>query len=160
MDDSAAQPQPNNRSQTADEDLDNLIGYNLKRTYVHVRNDFREALGAGGLAPRVFSALALVVQFPNITQSELARMLGIERSGLVAMIDDLETRSFLERVRVEGDRRRQALVPTKDGVKAYKAALAAVQQHERHVFSMLTEEEQAQLLTLLKKFRNSIDGNV
>mgnify|MGYP001602657296 CR=1 FL=1 len=71
-------------------DLDDLVGYNLKRAYVIVQSDFRAALGRDGLSPRVFSALSLVVQFPNITQSELARMLGIERSGLVAIVDDLK----------------------------------------------------------------------
>lgn len=155
---STTQRQPVSAFQDADQELENLIGYNLKRTYVHVQNDFRETLGAEGLAPRVFSALALVVQFPNITQSELARMLGIERSGLVAMIDDLEKRNYLGRVAVAGDRRRQALVPTKDGVTAYAESLAAVKAHERRIFAMLTETEQAQLLGLLKKFRDSIDG--
>ena len=38
-------------------DLEVLIGYNMKRTYGIVRNDFQSALGEDELAPRVISAL-------------------------------------------------------------------------------------------------------
>ena len=96
-------------------DLEGLIGYNLKRAYVIVSNDFRRSMGTNGFLPRVFSALSLIVHFPNITQSELARKLGLERSGLVAIIDELESRKFVSRQAVPGDRRVQALAPTAAG---------------------------------------------
>lgn len=136
-------------------DLEELVGYNLKRAYVIVRNDFRAALDGDDLAPRVFSALSLVVQFPNITQSELARMLGIERSGLVAIVDTLEKRGFLARATVPGDRRVQALVPTAAGATAYDRAVRAVRAHEARLFADFTETEVAQLISLLKKIRTT-----
>ncbi len=134
-------------------DLEGLIGYNLKRAYVIVQADFRAALGRDGLAPRVFSALSLVVQFPNTTQSELARMLDIERSGLVAIVDELERRSYLARTAVPGDRRVQALVPTSAGRHAYAEIIAKVRAHERRLFSGMTMSERQSLLDLLRKFR-------
>lgn len=136
-------------------DLEGLIGYNLKRAYVIVQTDFREALGADGLSPRVFSALSLTVKFPNITQSELARMMGIERSGLVAIVDELETRKYLKRVPVPGDRRVQALVPTDAGQRAYAEAIGIVRKHEDQLLSHLSKDEQSTLLTLLKKIRKA-----
>ena len=83
--------------------LDDLVGYNLKRAYMIVQADFRDTLGEDGLTARVFSALSLVVENPNITQSELARTLRIERSGLVAIVDQLEERKLLTRSSVVGD---------------------------------------------------------
>lgn len=144
---SPAQPRP--------DDLEGLIGYNLKRAYVIVSNDFRTALeGAGdGFAPRVFSALSIAVQYPDITQSDLARRLGIERSGLVAIVDELEARGYLKRKPVPGDRRAQALAPTQAGRSAYERALAAAHTHEAALFSNFSAEEQATLLTLLRKMR-------
>ncbi|MFO7805022.1 MAG: MarR family transcriptional regulator [Paracoccaceae bacterium] len=136
-------------------DLEGFIGYNLKRAYVTVQADFRATLGEDGLGPRVFSALSLVVQFPQISQSELARMLGIERSGLVAIVDDLEGRGYLTRATVPGDRRVQALVPTPDGLGAYQSALDAVRQHEDRLLSHLTADEKQTLLHLLQKIRQS-----
>ncbi|MFC3615341.1 MarR family winged helix-turn-helix transcriptional regulator [Lutimaribacter marinistellae] len=134
-------------------DLEDLIGYNLKRAYIIVQSDFRDALGADGMSARVFTALSLCVKYPNITQSELARMMGIERSGLVAIVDELEAREHLRRARVPGDRRVQALVPTDAGRAAYDAAIQAVRAHEDRLFSDMTSSERATLLALLKKIR-------
>ena len=134
-------------------DLEDLIGYNLKRAYVVVQTDFREALGRDGLAPRVFSALSLVNEHPDITQSELARRLGIERSGLVAIVDELEGRGYLARTSVPSDRRVQALVPTEAGQQAYAEAVATVRAHEDRMFAAMTTKERETLLRLLKKIR-------
>lgn len=134
-------------------DLEGLIGYNLKRAYVIVRTDFRKTLGEDGMSARVFSALSFCIRFPNITQSELASIMGIERSGLVAIVDELEANSYLRRVPVPTDRRVQALVPTDAGRAAYRAALKAVRAHEDTLFSELTDDEKQTLLSLLKKIR-------
>lgn len=134
-------------------DLEQFVGYNLKRAYVIVQNDFRDALGQDSMAPRVFSALSLVVQFPHISQSKLARRLGIERSGLVAIVDELEGLAYLSRATVPGDRRVQALVPTQKGRTAYAEALATVRAHEKALLADLTAEEQRTLISLLRKIR-------
>ncbi|MFZ5965358.1 MarR family winged helix-turn-helix transcriptional regulator [Thalassococcus sp. BH17M4-6] len=150
-------PTPSDDEQRAGADLEDLVGYNLKRAYVIVSADFRRTLGMDGFGPRVFSALSLVVQYPNITQSELARMLGIERSGLVAIIDELEGRKLLKRIPVPRDRRVQALIPTDEGRAAYARARDAVRAHEAALLSDLTAEERETLLTLLRKIRQTED---
>lgn len=134
-------------------DLETLIGYNLKRAYVIVQTDFRAALGEDGMSARVFSALSLCVRYPDITQSELARMMGIERSGLVAIVDELEGKGHLRRAPVPGDRRVQALVPTPAGRAAYQEALATVRAHEDRLFADMSAAEKETLLTLLRKIR-------
>lgn len=134
-------------------DLEDFVGYNLKRAYVIVSADFRRAVGKDGFAPRVFSALSFIVQFPNITQSELARKLGIERSGLVAIIDELESRNFVARQPVPGDRRVQALAPTKAGKTAYLHAREVVRRHEADLLSDLSSQETETLIALLRKIR-------
>lgn len=136
------------------DDLEDLVGYNLKRAYVIVSADFRRALGQDGFAPRAFSAMSLIVQFPNITQSELARKLGIERSGLVAIIDELESRDYAKRQPVSGDRRVQALAPTRAGKAAYAHARDVVRAHEAELLSDLSPSERETLIGLLLKIRN------
>lgn len=138
-------------------DLEGLVGYNLKRAYVVVSADFRRVMGQNGLAPRQFSALSLVVQFPRITQSDLARKLGIERSGLVSIIDDLETRGFVLRQAVPGDRRVQALAATALGKSAYDGALKLAAEHEAAFLHDLTQEEVATLVDLLQRIRSKGD---
>lgn len=138
--------------------LEGLVGYNLKRAYMIVQADFRAALGIDGLSPRAFSALALVVANPGITQSELSRQLGVERSGLVAIVDDLERRGLIARAAVPGDRRVQALVPSARGRAVYLEALATAERHERALLSDLSEAERATLLDLLRRIRARGEG--
>ena len=133
--------------------LERLIGYNLKRAYMVVQADYRAALGEEALAPRVFSALTFVVQFPQISQSDLARRLGIERSGLVAIVNELEQRGFLRRRDVPGDRRVQALEATEEGRCACHDAMVRVQAHEDRLLSMLTDAEKTTLIDLLGRIR-------
>lgn len=137
------------RSENAD--FEDLIGYNLKRAYVMVQADFREALGHDGMSARVFTALSLTVNSPNITQSALARMMGIERSGLVAIVDALEADGYLQRAPVPGDRRVQALVPTEAGKRAYQKTFSLVKDHEDRLLVNMTASEKQTLVSLLKK---------
>ena len=134
-------------------DLEALIGYNLKRAYIIVNNDFRNTMGRDGFGSREFALMSLVVEYPQITQSSLARLLGIERSGLVAIVDRLESQGFLKRVPVPGDRRVQALVPLDSGIAAYEDARTRINQHEDKILANLSIDERASLLTLLKKIR-------
>ena len=138
--------------------LDQLIGYNLKRVYILVQNDFRQVLTDDDISPRMFSVLSMSVESAGITQSEVARQLGIERSGLVSIIDDMERRGLLNRMPVEGDRRAQALHPTEEGRAVYERALTAVFGHEERIFSVLSPEERAKLLELLMRVRRSVEG--
>ena len=145
--------QPTDTDPDTEAELENLVGYNLKRVYMIFQSDFRETLGKDGLAPRSYSALALAVQHPNITQSELARDLGIERSGLVAIIDQLEGLGLLRRVSVPGDRRVQALTPTETGRALFAQASDQVARHEDRILPILTAEERQQLIAILRKLR-------
>ena len=133
--------------------LGDLLGYNLKRAAILFESDLRHALGENGMSPRVFSALSLVVGFPGITQSEVARRLGIERSGLVAIIDELETRGYVERVAVKGDRRVQALRPTEPGEKTHTGAITLLKRAEETRLGPLSAEERQHLFSALRKLR-------
>jgi len=100
-------------------ELETMIGYNLKRAYMVFQTDFLEALGDDTLTPRSFSVLTLIAQITNITQSEISRHLGIERSGLVSIVDQLQKAGLIQRTPVPGDRRVQALTMTETGIKSF-----------------------------------------
>lgn len=134
--------------------LDAFIGYNLKRAYILVQEDFRRALAGEGLSARTFSALAIVMQYPDITQAEVARLLGVDRSGMVAITDDLQARGYLIRRPDASDRRVQALAPTEAGRLVFERTRDKVQAHEQKLFAHFSAEEQQTLLALLRKIRN------
>ena len=151
-------PGPLPDTDPAEPELEGYVGYNLKRAYMTLQEDFRRALGDGGLTTRAFSALTLTVQFPQISQSELARTLGIERSGLVSIVDDLERRGYLVRAQVPGDRRVQALVPTREGIAAQARAAQAVRDHEDRLLADFSDADRATLIGLLTRIRHAGEG--
>ncbi|MGI9452731.1 MAG: MarR family winged helix-turn-helix transcriptional regulator [Geminicoccaceae bacterium] len=138
--------------------LDNLVGYNLKHAYMIFQDDFRKTLGESRLTPRAFAVLMLIAQIPNVTQSAISRHLGIERSGLVAIIDDLEQRGLVLRVAVPGDRRVQALALTDKGERSHAQSTEAVRDHEERLLAAFTREERQTLLDLLRRLRKWEEG--
>lgn len=141
----------------ADHSIDSLFGYNLKRAYMIFRDDFRHAVEGAGMSPRSMTVLALIVDCPQITQSDVARQLGIERSGMVAIIDDLEQAGLVRREAVPGDRRSQALLPTDDGVRKLDTIMAQARAREEDLLATFSPQEQAQFLDLLLRLRRSCE---
>ncbi|MCB1366593.1 MAG: MarR family transcriptional regulator [Rhodobacteraceae bacterium] len=133
------------------DDLLDLTGYNMKRAYMRIYADISEALAGFDLRQRSFSVLSLVVANPEIRQSDIARELGIERSGTVVIVDELEGRKLIRRADVPGDRRAHALTATRDGIALYRCALAEVDAREGHLMNGFTASERALLNALLRR---------
>ena len=131
-----------------------LVGYNMKRAYMCVYQDFTDTLAGLDLRQRSFSVLAMVVENTELSQSDIARALGIERSGTVAIVDELEQKGLLQRLRVPDDRRAYALQATEAGCALFDRALELVREHEDRVLKNLDESEREFLSTVLKKIHN------
>ncbi len=132
-----------------DENLRQFVGYNMKRAFLNVRADLEPL----GLRMTSFSALAVIIENPDISQSRLAEALHIERSGVVVLVDELESADLISRGRVAGDRRQHALRVTPEGAAKWKEAETAVNAHEAAMFSKLTEAEVSVLKELLRRVR-------
>ena len=138
----------------SDTNLRQFIGYNMKRAYLVIDADLRPTIEALGLRPATFSALAIIIDNPDITQTMLGQALHIERSGVVLIVDELEGADLISRNKVEGDRRSYALRATLGGRKLWAAALKRVQDHDNRVLARLSAEER----TLLKDLLNRIEA--
>ena len=131
--------------------LSGFIGYAMKRAYMTIHADFLASLEHLGLRTGTFSALSIIVDNPDISQSQLARALEIERSGVVLIVDHLEGRELIGRHRVPGDRRAYALRATLAGRRLRDQAVEAIHEHEARVLSRLGVSEQAELRALLAR---------
>lgn len=132
-------------------DLLGLTGYNMKRAYMRIYADFTETLAGFDLRQRTFSVLSLVVGNPEIRQSDIARELGIERSGTVVIVDELESRDLIRRDRVPGDGRAYALSATPDGTALYRRTLAGILAHEDRLMQGFSVAERVALNDLLRR---------
>jgi DNA-binding MarR family transcriptional regulator len=135
--------------------LPSLLGYELRRTQSAVFADFAATFASAGeaLTPGEFGLLVLVERNAGLSQSTLARALGIDRSTLVPILDRLQARRLLQRLRSPSDARTHALELTKDGAQALARYTRLVRAHEKRIAAELSADETAVLIGLLGKVR-------
>ncbi len=150
-----ADPARATASESPDPDarLHGLIGYTVKRVSAAMMADAARVLDPHGLRVTTFSALAVICDAPDITQSALAQALAMERSNIVVIIDKLEEAGLIARHRMDGDRRAYALRATLKGLRRRDAALAALMVNEEGQLAALTATERVQLSALLRRIR-------
>jgi DNA-binding MarR family transcriptional regulator len=110
-----------------------------------------EALEPFGLKTGGFSTLALIAANPGCSQTALARALGMDKSAVVPIIDELEQRGLALRVRSSADRRRHALVITEAAQVLIDQMHEAVAAVGRPIRQALSPEEYRLLLSLLER---------
>src|SRR5664279_557591 len=96
-------------------ELSELLGYSLKRAQLKIFEDFLRCVAPLQLTPAQFSVLLLLDRNPGRNQTEIANTLGILRPNFVAMLDALEGRGLLTRMRSPSDRRSHVLMLTDKG---------------------------------------------
>jgi DNA-binding MarR family transcriptional regulator len=130
--------------------LPELLGYQLRLAQLAVFRDFGATAGDLGVSPGRFGMLVLIEANPGVTQSRLARAVGLDRSTMVAVLDQLEERGFVERRQGE-DRRTNGLWLTKEGRVLLAKMKRRVIAHEDRIAARLTAAERRTLLGLLAR---------
>ncbi len=131
--------------------LTELVGYHLRRAQAAVFSHFLDHIGGHGVTPGQFGVLVLIDANAGLSQSALAKALGIKRSTMVAVIDRLEQLGWVERVASVTDRRSYALALTKAGTDILSQVTPLVRGHERHINAELSGQEKATLIALLDR---------
>jgi DNA-binding MarR family transcriptional regulator len=130
--------------------LPRLVGYQLRLAQLAVFRDFDRATADLGLTPGRFGMLVLIEANPGVTQSALARAVGLDRSTLVALLDQLEDRRLVARRQGE-DRRTNGLWLTAAGQRFLGKMKRRVAAHEARVAARLTRAERELLLGALRR---------
>jgi DNA-binding MarR family transcriptional regulator len=136
--------------------LDDLIGYAVRRAQLSIYVDFDQSLAAEDISPQRFSSLVIIESNPGISQTRLAEVMGIARSGVVSIIDRFEKNGLVER-QASGDRRSYNLQLTKEGQARLRKYKKTVLEHDNRIASALTDAEKDQLRSLLRKLCQQTD---
>ncbi len=105
-----------------------------------------------GLRPRHLVALTVMREGGGVSgQQELASVLGVDRTNLVGLLNELEGEGLILRRRAEADRRRHIVELTPAGEERLAAAEAAIGAAEDEVLGALTERQREQLFELLQR---------
>lgn len=122
--------------------------YLLKHVAWAMKDRF-SAFESSGLTGVHYTVLALLDEGTQETQATIADSVGIDRSYLVGVLDELEERRLIERRRDPADRRRHLVTLTEAGREALKELRAMYKRFEKQFLSPLDAAERATFQALL-----------
>jgi DNA-binding MarR family transcriptional regulator len=106
--------------------------------------------------PRTPAATTAAATHPTTGRpGALSGALGIHRSAVVALVDDLEHRGLAERRRDPDDRRAYALYLTSSGRELLAELDSAADEDEAELLTALDASERSQLISLLQRVAES-----
>ena len=111
-----------------------------------------------GLRPRHLIALTVLRDLGGSSQQDLAKILEMDGTNVVGLLNDLETENLIERRRSPVDRRRHVVELTDVGVKLLVRAEFALAAVENEVLCGLTDEQRETLYELLHQATSKTDA--
>lgn len=139
-------------------DLKTSPGHLLRRAQQYAADVYQDAVGGDGLTPRQFAVLYTVEAREGLSQTDLVRETGIDRSTLADMISRMLKKDLLARKRTEGDQRANAVKITAAGRKALKTALPAVMRAESAILDAIPASKRAEFIRTLTIIADKVDA--
>lgn len=133
-----------------------LTGYNLRRAQLAAFQLFERYFSEHDIRPVQFTLLLLLRDNPGVKHVQLARVLGLQRANMVALVNELESRSLLRREPYPADRRAHALFLSREGERLVRRLVATHDAYEDDISSGMGEREHAQLNELLRRLCQSL----
>jgi DNA-binding MarR family transcriptional regulator len=123
----------------------------LSQVGAHAAARFAERLEPLSLQPSDVGILRLIAADENLSQQGLADVLGVVPSRVVVLVDALEQKGLVTRVRSARDRRTYELRLTDEGHAVMEEMRAVGSAHEADITASLSPEEHQELGRLLRK---------
>jgi DNA-binding MarR family transcriptional regulator len=132
--------------------LDNVIGHHLACARVTTHVTFLQHIGQPlDLRPVEYSLLMLLSANPSLTPKQLAQSLALSAPNLTILLDRMQERGVLQRVRSEIDRRSQHVMLTETGHALADEIATKTPAMEAELDGCLSRAERAMLIELLDK---------
>ena len=136
--------------------LETDLGVALQR-YQRSVQAYDDAVGrALGLGPTDLRCLDWLADGPK-TAGVLATATGLRPAATTALLDRLEARGLVERVRDDSDRRRVLVRMTEEGARSTYAMYAPLVDEGAHLLAGLTVAELARMREILDAMRDLTD---
>lgn len=133
-----------------DNDLDELIGYQVQSASLRMLSGAQRVLEPHGLSVAKLTALMIIRSNPGCDQTALGRALNINRSSAMKLVNALVARHLVER-RPGRDLRTNALHLVSDAEPRLAEIVAELRGSDAQMTARLTGPEQETLLRLLRK---------
>ena len=130
--------------------LDRSPSHLLHRAVQVALDLYAEELGAGAITQRQYAVLAAVESQEGLTQTDLVRMTGIDRSTLADMVARMIAKGLIERQRSETDARANAVHLTEAGRVALTEAQPKVARADARLLKLLSPGKRDALTAALR----------
>lgn len=138
-------------------DLRKSPGHLLRRAQQYAHDLYAAAVGADGPTPRQFEVLHVVSKNEGLSQTDLVRATGIDRSTLADMIARMLDRGLLSRSRTKEDARANAVSITATGRRMLNSATAGVARAESAALGVLPKAQQGGFMKALSAYADALD---
>lgn len=120
----------------------------LSRASHGLTTEFTAALENLGISPRAHSVL-FTAMTGEFTQTEIAKMVGLDKTTMVVTVDELEAQGLVERTPSKSDRRARLIEVTKAGRRKVEVADKVLDRVREDVLRALPDEEREVFLRAL-----------
>lgn len=131
--------------------LTQLPSWLLTQSAAQAHRIISETFAAGGARAYHFRLLATLVEFGPASQAELGRRSCIDRSDVVAALNELAADGYVDRTPDPEDGRRNIITITTSGRRHYRRLTTLVTKAQDDVFGPLSPTDRARLTTLLSR---------
>lgn len=144
-------PQTPIADSTADYRLEDQVGYWLRRAYQRHMAIFAAVMSDLDLTSVQFAALVKLRDMKAVTQTELGRLIGIDRATISGVVSRLQKRGLLQFRLDPLDRRSRIIALTAAGEALLGQALQRTEQVGDDTLAPIGETERAALREMLRK---------
>ena len=127
------------------------LGYLLKHAQLRLAELAEPLYAPLGITGRQLALLTLFGDGPALSQQEGAARLGIDRTTMVALVDELEDRRLVRREVAPGDRRKRLVTLTAEGERVRAAGEDVTRQAEAMLLEPLDARDAERLRAALHR---------
>lgn len=138
--------------------LDRSPSHLLHRALQHALDIYVEEAGADGPTQRQFAVLRAVADDEGLTQTELVRATGIDRSTLADMVARMIAKGLLERERSATDARANAVRLTDAGRESMTGAEPKVVSADSRILDLAPPNSRERFLKILLAMSRAAEG--
>ena len=125
------------------------LGYLLKLAHVRFMTLATTALGPLGIDTREWALLNCLTEERGYSQGEVAQRLAIDRTTMVALVDELESKGLVARELDLADRRRNRVELTVEGRNVLRRGALLIGDAEQRFLARLSQ-------TAARQFKNAL----
>lgn len=134
------------------------LGHLLNEAAHIIRSETESELKPLGLSPRLFGTLDIIAENEPLSQRALGGLRKIDRTTIVAQVDQLEAVGLIRRADNPNDRREYALIMTEKGSEVVRQARAAARKVEKQFLKNLPAEDCRKLWEILWRLFQTQDA--